>query len=194
LKGRRPYTETTVRNKEQKLHKGVTGRADRSSGTIAFHIRWAPEGGSTIGQLVISKEYEMKKLQTLSISLALLLGAGTLALGQASAAPLSGKLGARVELAPRVELIGNNDGKWWHKHGRRHRDHDHRHFHDGLWFTVPFWLGAAALTAEAYDDDDDDIDAHIAYCMDRYRSYHPPSNSFMGFDGERHPCVSPYDY
>jgi hypothetical protein len=29
--------------------------------------------------------------------------------------------------------------------------------------------------------------------MDRYRSYHPPSNTFMGFDGERHECVSPYD-
>jgi hypothetical protein len=137
----------------------------------------------------------MKKIQALSVSLSLLLGAGTLALGQASAAPVSGKLGTRVEVAPQVELVQKRDGKnWWHRHGRRHRDHHHRHFHDGLWFAVPFWLGAAALAADAYDDDDDyDGDAHLAYCMDRYRSYHPPSNTFMGFDGERHECVSPYD-
>jgi hypothetical protein len=135
----------------------------------------------------------MKKIQTLSVSLALLLGAGTLAFGQASAAPVSGKMGTRVELASQVELVGKRDGKhWWYKHGRRHRDHDHRHFHGGLWFAVPFWLGAAALTAHAYDDDDDS-DAHIAYCMDRYRSYHPPSNTFLGYDGERHECVSPYE-
>jgi len=28
----------------------------------------------------------------------------------------------------------------------------------------------------------------VAYCMQRYRSYDPASQTFMGFDGLRHPC------
>jgi hypothetical protein len=28
----------------------------------------------------------------------------------------------------------------------------------------------------------------IAYCMQRYRSYDPASQTFLGFDGLRHPC------
>ncbi len=28
----------------------------------------------------------------------------------------------------------------------------------------------------------------VAYCMQRYRSYDPASGTFLGFDGQRHPC------
>jgi BA14K-like protein len=31
-------------------------------------------------------------------------------------------------------------------------------------------------------------DAHIQYCLNRYRSYDPNSDTFMGYDGLRHPC------
>jgi hypothetical protein len=27
-----------------------------------------------------------------------------------------------------------------------------------------------------------------AYCMQRYRSYDPASGTYLGYDGERHPC------
>ena len=30
--------------------------------------------------------------------------------------------------------------------------------------------------------------AHIQYCLNRYRSYDPNSDTFMGYDGLRHPC------
>ena len=142
----------------------------------------------------------MNNIKAMSVSLALLLGVGTFALGQAAASPLSGSLGTRIETTPTVELVAQRD--WWRKHGRRDRDRHHRHFNDGLWFAIPFWLGAAAtapLYADRYDYDDydDDYDdgfsrAHYDYCINRYRSYHLPSNSFMGYDGFRHECVSPY--
>lgn len=136
----------------------------------------------------------MNNIKAMSVGLTLFLGAGTLVLGQASASPLSGSAGTRIELAPQVELVGNRDGKrWWYKHGRRHRDHDHRHFHNGLWFAIPFWVGATALAADRYDDDDDDYgNAHVEYCLSRYRSYDPETNTFMGFDGLHHECVGPY--
>jgi len=137
----------------------------------------------------------MKNIKAMSACLTLLLGAGTLALGQASASPLSGSLGTRIEPTSQVQLVDTNP--WWFKHGRRHRDHHHRHFHNGLWFAVPFWLGAgtAALAADRYYDDDYDDDygdAHVEYCLSRYRSYDPASNTFMGYDGLRHECVGPY--
>ena len=28
----------------------------------------------------------------------------------------------------------------------------------------------------------------VAYCMQRYRSYDPGSGTFLGYDGQRHPC------
>jgi cell division protein FtsN len=32
------------------------------------------------------------------------------------------------------------------------------------------------------------VDAAVAYCMQRYRSYDPASRTFLGNDGRRHPC------
>jgi hypothetical protein len=29
---------------------------------------------------------------------------------------------------------------------------------------------------------------HVQYCLNRYRSYDPRSNTFMGYDGMRHLC------
>ena len=35
---------------------------------------------------------------------------------------------------------------------------------------------------------------HVQWCYDHYRSYDARSNTFMGYDGYRHECNSPYDY
>ena len=32
----------------------------------------------------------------------------------------------------------------------------------------------------------------IEYCLSRYRSYDPATDTFMGYDGLRHPCIGPY--
>ena len=33
---------------------------------------------------------------------------------------------------------------------------------------------------------------HVRWCLDRYRSYDPASNTFVSYDGEVRRCVSPY--
>ena len=35
---------------------------------------------------------------------------------------------------------------------------------------------------------------HVEWCMANYRSYDPVSDTFVGYDGLQHACVSPYDY
>ena len=39
----------------------------------------------------------------------------------------------------------------------------------------------AAQPAPAGDDS-------VAYCMQRYKSYDPDSGTYLGYDGQRHPC------
>jgi BA14K-like protein len=36
--------------------------------------------------------------------------------------------------------------------------------------------------------------AHVRYCYNRYRTYDARSNTFIGYDGYRHRCRSPYRY
>jgi hypothetical protein len=134
----------------------------------------------------------MNNTKAMSLGLALLLGAAGLAAVPASASPVSPSF-ANHQPVPKVELVSNKS--WWWKHGRRHRDDDHRHFHEGLWFSVPFWLGAAAtapLYADPYDDDYDYGEDHIDYCLNRYQSYDVDTNTFMSYSGVRKPCISPY--
>jgi hypothetical protein len=35
---------------------------------------------------------------------------------------------------------------------------------------------------------------HVRYCLNRYRTYDPRSDTFIGYDGYRHRCRSPYRY
>ena len=41
-----------------------------------------------------------------------------------------------------------------------------------------------SVVAESPPADDD----AVAYCMQRYRSYDPASGTYLGNDGQRHPC------
>ncbi|WP_374591130.1 BA14K family protein [Ciceribacter sp. RN22] len=34
--------------------------------------------------------------------------------------------------------------------------------------------------------------AHVRWCMNRYRSYNPRTDTYFGFDGRFHRCRSPY--
>ncbi|KAB2869809.1 MAG: BA14K family protein [Bauldia sp.] len=35
-------------------------------------------------------------------------------------------------------------------------------------------------------------EAHVEWCITRYRSYNPATNTFTGYDGYQHECVGPY--
>ena len=62
---------------------------------------------------------------------------------------------------------------------------------------------STAITAAPYYYDDDSYgyyddsavaaappagDDFVAYCMQRYKSYDPASGTYLGNDGQRHPC------
>jgi BA14K-like protein len=84
---------------------------------------------------------------------------------------------------------GNNWGGNWH-HRRHHHDND-----NWGWWGVPLGLGLGlALTAPYYGGGYNNGygNSHVDYCMRRYRSYDPRTNTFMGYDGYRHECVGPY--
>ena len=89
--------------------------------------------------------------------------------------------------------------KRWHGDRYRYRYGHYRHYHDGYYYASPWWLLTAPLVAGAYaapriyyDNDNYGGGGHVEWCTDRYRSYDPRSNTFMGYDGYRHQCNSPY--
>lgn len=87
----------------------------------------------------------------------------------------------------------------------RHRRHWHRHHGGGdvaagLAAGAILGLGIGALAASPRYDTEvpppryerSAWRAHVNWCLDRYRSYDPNSDTFVGFDGYEHRCVSPY--
>ena len=59
------------------------------------------------------------------------------------------------------------------------------------------WVRANVIDFDYYDDDyyDDSTVAVVpgggdatAYCAQRFKSYDPASGTYLGYDGQRHPC------
>ncbi len=83
------------------------------------------------------------------------------------------------------------------RHGNRcsKRNDRCRHFHDGFYYETPWWtlplIIGGSIAANRYDDDDFN-DAHIEWCLDRYRSYNPRTNLWVAYSGNVYECNSPY--
>ncbi len=116
-------------------------------------------------------------------------GGGFAAGGRTAAGP--GFTGARVAAGP-----GVGGGYYGGHFGHRH--------HGGFWpgVAVGAALGSYAYYDGPYPAYDDDYyydtgptvavvpggaDA-VTYCEQRFRSYDPASGTYLGFDGQRHPC------
>ncbi|HSO47356.1 MAG TPA: BA14K family protein [Rhizobiaceae bacterium] len=83
------------------------------------------------------------------------------------------------------------------RHGKRYKNRhgNYRYYRDGWWYGWPWWLGVGVgvgiyLDAPVYRGDD----RHVAWCLRRYRSYSPATNTWFGYDGRVHVCISPYSY
>ena len=118
----------------------------------------------------------------------------------AGGVPIATTPGVRPGAGGGVVAGGGNwsGGRW---HGGRHH---HHHHHGGFW--PGFAIGAGIGSAYGYygnnyyyDDPyyyDDTVvaaaplagDDAVAYCMRRYKSYDPASGTYLGYDGQRHPC------
>ena len=82
-----------------------------------------------------------------------------------------------------------NTGNW--NHGDRRRGH---RFHRGFVFGGPYWTyddgyyddGDYAVYEEAPGYVTSGVD--VQYCIARFKSYDPASQTYLGYDGVRHPC------
>jgi hypothetical protein len=70
----------------------------------------------------------------------------------------------------------------WHGHGwRRHHPH-----HYG-WGPAVGGLAAGAIVGSALANSHARASAD-AYCEQKYKSFDPASGTYLGYDGQRHPC------
>jgi hypothetical protein len=108
-----------------------------------------------------------------------------------------------VPVVPR----GGGGGRWHGGGGGWHGGHHHHH-HGGRWwgpgigFGTGFALGSAYGSYPYYNDYYDDDYAYspgyvesdgvsaadIAYCKQRFKSYNVRTGTYLGYDGQRHPC------
>jgi hypothetical protein len=127
---------------------------------------------------------------------------GVSALSDATAAPLSASIYAAPDRTAAIEQVQQRrDVRRWdrRRHGPRYRSRTptHRYHYDGWWYATPWWFGPSITfgfgTPGYYGGYYGDYyRAHIDWCLNRYRSYDPRSDTFLGYDGLRHRCRSPY--
>ena len=137
--------------------------------------------------------------------------AATCALGGASSSiAATTSLGGPVSVensSPMIEVANRQYKKRFYYRSRvhgpryRHRHSHYRHYHGGYYYSNPWWrhsgpviaLGIAPSYGYGYNSYRGGGD-HVQWCYNRYRSYDVRSNTFMGYDGYRHECNSPYAY
>lgn len=72
-------------------------------------------------------------------------------------------------------------GPHWH-HGH------HGHAAEAIGFGLGGFLLGSALAQPRVVVVDEYGGGHVRRCLDRYRTYDPDSDTFVGFDGNRHYC------
>lgn len=150
----------------------------------------------------------VNKFSLLALGAMLGFGAMTLSGGSASAAallPLS-PLASGQENIVNDGIIQVAQGKkdrrmrfeWeFRRDGRRcsRRSDNCRHFYHGHYYETPWWtlplIVGGSIAANSYDNGDYG-DAHVEWCLDRYRSYNPRTNTWLSYSGEIRECRSPY--
>jgi hypothetical protein len=94
------------------------------------------------------------------------------------------------------------DDYYFHNH---HYGHTHGHYNNyrvhlggggiGLGYGDGYrvYLGGDFYSDDYYGGREYVYGGHVEWCLNRYRSYNPRTNTFMGYDGYHHRCNSPYD-
>lgn len=143
-----------------------------------------------------------KTVHSLTFAAAIVLATSGVALSAQATSPLANTvIGAEN---PNFTEITN---KWDRdRHGRRcsHRNDRCRHYHRGYYYETPWWtlpliIGGGIAADRAYDDYDDyddsyyaSADDHVQWCLDRYRSYNPRTNTWVSYSGRMRQCISPF--
>jgi hypothetical protein len=124
------------------------------------------------------------------------------ALGLAVAAAVPAPASAQLARPMAAQAVAGDAAtvtqvQWRGRHHRGHRWHGHRHgrwIGPGIGFGAGLALGSALATpyyyappAVVYAEPSPSAN-EVAYCSQRFRSYDPASGTYLGYDGERHPC------
>ncbi len=136
--------------------------------------------------------------------------AGTLAMAAmpASALTIPAMPSTAVQELPAhdgiMEVRHRNDHRRMHRHWDRKRHGDRcrtrhgncRHYYRGYYYATPWWTlpligGAYAFGAQNryYERHGN---AHVEWCLDRYRSYNVRTNTWVSYSGQVRQCISPY--
>jgi hypothetical protein len=126
-------------------------------------------------------QHTSAKLSIIAVLVGTVSGLGPTA---AVSAPLQGPLQLRSAAPALTQTV---QYRRWHHRGHRHGWRHHRR--DG-WVGPAAGLAAGAIIggALAAQRAQAASDAEVAYCMRRFRSYDPESGTYLGYDGDRHPC------
>jgi BA14K-like protein len=89
-----------------------------------------------------------------------------------------------------------------HHHGRRYayRHRGYNFFFGGFWYARPWWNYGYAYNYYGYPRVHVHVSTyargsysdHVQWCLNRYRSYNPQTDTYTGYDGYQHRCNSPY--
>ncbi len=97
---------------------------------------------------------------------------------------------------------GRYYGRYGYRYPRYYSGYRYPYYYGG--YGYPAWgYGGVGIALGfgnyyGYDDDydggyaDDGGSAHVRWCLNRYRSYNPRTDTFLGYDGYRHRCRGPY--
>jgi hypothetical protein len=125
-------------------------------------------------------------------------------IGGGGGAPIAGAIRGVGGVAPGPRFSGGGGVYHGGHHGgyRHHYRHRYGGFYPG--FATGAFIGGALASSYGYYDDpayyygDDYVDdgvvavapggGDVAYCRQKYRSYDVRSRTYLGYDGQRHPC------
>lgn len=151
------------------------------------------------------------------LSLALL-GAGALGLAAVPGPALAGQTQATAVIEPAGVSIGVRVWDRYRDGPRCYRRYGGcNYYYQGWWYARPWWRVAPPprygygylppspppvyydeapppYPGYSYDGPTPGGSRHVEWCLQRYRSYNPRTNTWVSYDGEIRRCVSPYSY
>ncbi len=63
------------------------------------------------------------------------------------------------------------------------------HLYNGWYYQRPWWSIEVVPAPQPYYNGGN---AHVQWCLSKYRSYNPSTDMYKGYDGYYHRCISPY--
>jgi hypothetical protein len=163
--------------------RGISCRPDLTSGLTC-------QNDPATGALSVEPEMRLENKESIQmrswkiVAAAIAVSACPISMPPAAAAPMMAAGAARLTAGATLPLETVQYRRW---HGYRHHGWHHRR-HYGPGAAVLGGLAAGAIIGGAIANSRAQANDAVAYCAQRYRSYDVASGSYLGYDGNRHPC------